>query len=412
MGFAGIRTLYDFQVKFIDETTAFVLFFTLIFLILVHTASRGSAISYLSLLVAAGAVLTHHYVGALVLIFVILWDLSEFEYQQIGRKRNMNCPFSRLSIIAGTIFIVMLFIVTPQFLGFLISVADINTSPSSEILDTPQGPDDSPRQGREGGGPDSGRSTASSGSDNPTVTHETKAISDGSVGTYAETDESAIESLIQTIIGYPFGFWQLLVANIILITILAIVVTTIPRWAIDTHPALTVSGVFGCILAVGYGYSVAFGPILPLDPSRYLLYMTAMLLIPTGYALQRIDFTIDSTTMFTTLVVLLIITQLTIVPPPVMYSNQAQTRIGEGHYSPAQFAASDWVSEYDGNQIVAWEDGLWRAKGIWNIGLDSDPSDCSVLRVWRQDAPPDYRQPSDIVVYSSGSMELYRCTKS
>lgn len=381
MGFAGVRTLYTFQVKFLDETTAFLLFFTLLFLLAVRSDSRSSSVSYLALLVASGAVLTHHYVGALVAFLLLLWDVSEREMFRVGRLRDLEWPFSRLTLVTVGILIIMFFIVSPQFLGFLISVADVSTSPSSETLETPQAPDPTPT-------PDSRESTS---------------------GTVDTSDNGG--GLLQTIQDFPVRFWKLLATNIVLIALLSIVVTTFRSWALDSHPALLVSGTFGCILALGYGFSVVFGPVIPLDPSRYLLYMTGLLLVPAGYALREGELSTDPNAVFSTLVVLLVLTQLIVVPSVVMYSDQGQTHVGEGHYSPSQFAASDWVSEYDGDQVVGWEGGAWSVNGIQQVRVGSADRDCSVLRVWRQDAPYDPRRPTDNVVYSSCQVDLYRCDK-
>jgi len=412
MGFAGVRTLYTFQVKFLDETTAFVLFFTLLFLLVVRSVSRTSAVSYLALLVASGAVLTHHYVGALVAFLLVLWDVSEREIFRVGRLRDLEWPFSRLTLVTGGILVLMIFLVTPQFLGFLVSVADVSTSPSSEVLETPQGPDatptpDTPQTSDPTPTPDTRESTP--GSDRPTAT-PTSRNGSGAAGTPGAVDASGQgDGLLQTIQNFPVRFWKLLATNIVLIALLSVVVTTFRSWALDSHPALLVSGIFGCILALGYGFSVAFGPIIPLDPSRYLLYMTGLLLVPAGHALRERELPVESNAIFSTLVVLLILTQLIVVPSVVMYSDQGQTHVGEGHYSPSQFAASDWLGEYGGDQVVGWESGVWRANGIERAEFGSTDGGCSVLRVWRQDEPQQNINTADTVLYDGGPVQLYQC---
>jgi len=400
MGFAGVRTLYAFEVKFVDESTAFVLFFTLLFLLVLRSDLDRPAVSYLALLVAVGAVLTHHYVGALVGFLLVFWDLRQFDLGSIELRRpsglrDLEWPFSRLTVATGLVFVTMFLLVAPQFVGFLASVADVSPSPSSETI--------------EESNPGDEVTPSSAGS---TATATPANVSEPSVGS---SEESGVldggNGFLQVVQDLPIRFWQLLAGNIVLLTILSLVVLRFRSWAIDSHPALLVSGVFGGLLALGYGYSVAFGPIIPLDPSRYLLYMTGLLLVPVGSALHEMDSPVGTTAVFSTLVVLLVITQLVTLPPAVLYSNQAQTQVGESHYSPSQFAAGDWVAEYDGGPVVGWERGLWAANGIDQLGFESSGPDCSVLRVWRQDAPYDPRQPTDNSVYTNGPVELFHCDR-
>lgn len=380
MGFAGVRTLYAFQIKFVDETPAFLLFFALLFLLGIRSSSRSSAVSYLALLVALGAVLNHHYVGALVCLLLIAWDLSGTGLPRPRGLPELRWPFSRLTLTSTVVFVAMFLVVAPQFVGFLASVADLSPSITSETIDSARPPGDG-----------------------------TTAASSGQTGPGGEPSGSPeIASTDRTI---PLRFWQLVAANVVLLAVLSVAVVRYRSWALESRPALLVAGVLGAVLALGYGYSVALGPVIPLDPSRYLLYMIGLLLVPAGFALERTDRARRPTAIFATLAVLVVVTQMSLVPPAVMYSSQEQTIVGEGHYSPSQFAAGEWVAEYDGTQVVGWERGLWIANGVDRLEFGAVDVDCSVLRVWRADAPTDPRRPTDSVVYSNGRLDLYRCTE-
>jgi hypothetical protein len=407
MGFAGVRTLYTFQVKFLDETPAFLLFFALLFLLAVRLSSRRSAVSYLALLAAVGAVVTHHYVGALVAGLLVLWDLSSFDLSRVEGLRNIEWPFSRLTVGTGVVFVVMFVVIAPQLVGFLISVADVSYSPSSDVLESSQTPTGTP----ESGGTANGTSESGGTSAGTPESGETPVGEPGSGEPSGGSQVSGGgDSILQSISGFPLRFWQLLLANIVLISLLSVVVATFRSWAIDAHRGLLVSGVFGGILALGYGYSVAFGPIIPLDPSRYLIYMTGLLLVPAGYALRDVNFSVSGSSLFAVIVVLVVLTQLALVPPGVMYSSQAHTTVDEDHYSPSQFAASDWVSAYGGDRVVGWERGLWTANGISSIQFGSTGVDCLVLRVWRQDAPQKSISTVDATLYDNGPVRLHRCS--
>jgi hypothetical protein len=380
MGFAGVRTLYTFETKFVDESTAFVLFFGLLLLLAFRATSRASSASTLAGLVAVAAVLTHHYVGALVALVLLLWDLTGVDPSRLDVRRLARTP-SRLTAVTGILFAIMVLVVSPGFLGFLGSVADVSPSPAVDVADTPVPSDDATPAGAGSGEGDTTPATTEPSGDG------------GSPGPLA---------------GIPLRLLQFVATNVVLLTLLSIVVVSGRSW-IRSRPGLAVCGAFGSLLAVGYGYSVAFGPVIPLDPSRYLLYMTGALLVPAGYALDRTNVPVDSTTAFSVLVVLLAVTQMVLVPASVMYSSQERTTIGEDHYSPSQFAAGEWVAEYDGDRVVGWEYGHWRASGVDRVAFESAEANCSLLHVWRADAPQSQSDVRDSVVYDNGNVELYYC---
>lgn len=367
MGFAGVRTLYTFEAKFVDESTAFVLFFSLLLFLALRSTARESSVSALAGLFAVAAVLTHHYVGALAAFLLVLWDLADVDSSRLD-VRILHRRLSGLTVVTILAFSVMVLAVAPGFVGFLGSVADV--SPSIDTGDAP------------------GPSNAAAPSEDAAPPTEDGG---GASGVF----ESVSLRLL-----------QLLAANLALVALLAVVVASFRTW-FRSSPAPVVCGAFGSVLAVGYGYSVAFGPVIPLDPSRYLLYMTAALLVVAGYAFDRTDLPVDSAAALSALVGLLVLTQLVLVPPAVVYSSQERSVVGEDHYSPSQLAASAWVAEYDGGPVAGWERHLWRINDVGYVSVAD--GNCSVLRVWRSDAPTAAPTPNESVVYDNGRMRLLRC---
>jgi len=385
MGFAGVRTLYTFQVKFIDETTAFVMFFALLVLLVIRADGRNrSMVSYLTLAIAIGAVLTHHYVGALVGLFLVLWDLSHVELNVPNRLNEVEIPISRVTVVTGVIFVAMFLVVAPQFIGFLTSVADFSPSIETDGIESPNV--ESPNT--------SGQNGPQSGSD----------------GDPSEENMTTSSNRSTTVTPHgPNRVRQLLIANVVIVGVLGIVLLGFRFWTIQSESAILAGGIFGCALTIGYAYSVTFGPILPLDPSRYLVYMVGLLLVSAGYVLERSRIVRYSNSMLVGAVSLIIITQMALVSPMVMYSNQSEASIGEDHYSLTQFAVGNWLAKYGGERVVGYERYLWRYNDIAIKEIDSSDFECGTHHVWRRGVPSAVLKPTHLLVYDSGSIKLYDC---
>jgi len=384
IGFAALHTIYTFQVKFVDETPAFVMIFALILVLIIRENVRSkSAVSYLALAMAIGAVLTHHYVGALVGLWLVLWDLNRTELTVPSRFRDIEFPISRLTSITALVFLVMFLVVAPQFLGFVASVADLSPSVKNEGSEgrTTLGPGD-------GGSAGQATSPTQDGSE---VSGSTGADRSTSVERYGE-----------------LRFWKLVLANVLLMAFFGLVVLGYRYWTIEFESALLTGGMFAGILAVGYGYSVAFGPVIPLDPSRYLVYFVALILALAGYILNRSKIT---TLAFPSIVALFVVIQLAILPPALIYTDQEETILGEDHASPSQFSAGEWVNEFDGASVVGWEGGHWTYNGIRQLTFSEAGGDCSPIRVARSDALGRPYRTTDAVFYDNGRMQLFMCTR-
>jgi len=203
--------------------------------------------------------------------------------------------------------------------------------------------------------------------------------------------------------------WRLIAANVVLGSLLSVVIYRFRSLPLSTDRRVLVSGIFGSILAGGYGLAVLFGPIVPLDPSRYLVYMIPTLFLAIGYVVDDLEIPFGAKRVFSGLVLAMIVTQMVIISPFVMYSDPIETSTGEDHYSASQLAGSDWAGTYAGRMIVAWEKGLWVANDIFRWKYGSQGDSCSLLHVWRQDAPYQYLRTDDSVVYDNGPMRLYYC---
>jgi hypothetical protein len=169
-----------------------------------------------------------------------------------------------------------------------------------------------------------------------------------------------------------------------------------------------VTGLFGAAMALGYGVSVIFGPIVPLDPSRYLVYMVPMLLTAIGLSIARDTSRVQVKQVLAVGVALLAVTQLLLVSPAVLYTDATEPTPDEEHFTASQFAASDWVASYGGDRVVGTERGVWLKNGVYRITRSAE-YDCSTLQSSRIDIEQSQPQPEDEVLYDNGVVGLYRC---
>jgi hypothetical protein len=161
-------------------------------------------------------------------------------------------------------------------------------------------------------------------------------------------------------------------------------------------------------MALGYGVSVIFGPIVPLDPSRYLVYMVPMLLTAIGLSIARSTSRVRIKQVLAVGVALLAITQLLLVSPAVLYTDATEPTPDEGHFTASQFAASDWVASYGGDRVVGTERGVWLKNGVYRLTRSAE-YDCRTLQSTRIDIEEGQPQPGDEVLYDNGVVGLYRC---
>jgi len=406
IGVVGIRTLVGFEMKFLDETVAATLFFVVVAVLAIQKDSSKSTSTFTAVvsLFAVTTILTHHYVGLLVTVLLCIWAVSQSTL--VGRfvpsieiRGRPDSSTQTAAVVASVAFVVVLLVVANSFVFWALGTVDVDIS-SGGVGDSVES---------EGAVPTTNTPTTSQ-SDISETEQGSPTTAKMEEGDSSETETGGPSDSVQSDARGAGGdglqrFVQLLLANVVILGLIGLVAVSYLQehsYARETI-ALTV---FTGILVGLYGWSVAFGRVIPLDPSRYLLFMIASILIICAIRLVRIDSRV-LVRAFSVLIVALVVTQLALLPPAVWYSDQSKTIVGEDHYSPSQFAASDWVAEYDGDRIVGWEDGVWVYNGIYMPSQVDKTSSCETLHVWRSDT--GYPRPTDSVMYDAGPVALYTC---
>ncbi|MGB9960686.1 hypothetical protein ACOZ32_00495 [Halobacterium sp. MBLA0001] len=172
----------------------------------------------------------------------------------------------------------------------------------------------------------------------------------------------------------------------------------------------------GIISSIYLGLLVV-GTIIPVDPIRFLIFLSATILPPALMAIFKLteSHTLESvsTILASFLICLFILTQISAIPPHVMQSDVETTVIGQGHYSNAQFQSSEWASKYHNGRIAGYEWGLWAAEEnefIDPIYVDNDDCGSTVL-VWRNDSHINDSSLSS-PIYTTGELDLINCENS
>ena len=397
MGLVGVRTLFTFQVKFVDESLAFALFFMLLLTLRLQT-SNGRRGRYLCYLFASTIAITHHYIGLLAVFLLVLWDLSDSTALRFAVEQH-RLPFSGVTALTGGLFAGMFLIVAPNFLIRLISNADFSladgASSPGEETSTPTPTDTSTPSGTpsiETSAPQTDTTPEPSGS---------TPMSDSSAD---PDDGSTPNPLVQ----YLRNRWQFIPTNLLLLSVLGAVIVGLRSLSARRDRWQVVTGLFGAVMALGYGVSVIFGPIVPLDPSRYLVYMVPMLLTAIGLSIAQSTSRVRVKQVLAVGVALLAITQLLLVSPAVLYTDPTEPTPDEEHFTASQFAASDWVASYGGDRVVGTERGVWLKNGVYRL-THSAEYDCRTLQSTRIDIEEGQPQPEDEVLYDNGVVGLYRC---
>jgi|GEM_PF-3489698 len=427
IGVVGIRTLVGFEMKFVDETVATTLFFVIVAILAIQgNISKSSRLfTPIVSLFAITAVLTHHYVGLLVTILLCIWAVSHstlidrfIPSTEIPGRPDPSTKTA--AVVASVAFVVVLLVVANSFVFSVLGTVDIDASSDgigdsvesgAEVPTTSvQTTDQSDTLESKSAPPTTEKTDQSGTSESEQGPPTTEKTNDGG---RSETTTTRPSGSRQSDAGGGADgggfqrFIRLLLANIVILGLIGLVAASYFREHSYDRPTIALSA-FTSILVGLYGWSVAFGRIIPLDPSRYLLFMASLILIICAIRLARIDSKVLAHA-FSILIVALVVTQLVLLPPVVWYSDQSETIVGEDHYSPSQFAASDWVSEYDGDRIIGWERGVWVYNGIYMTSKIDQTTSCETLHVWRSDT--NYPRPTESVLYDAGSVALYTCSR-
>jgi len=412
VGVVGIRTLVGFELKFLDESPAATLLFAMVAVLAIQRTNQGGSRPYTVLLslLAVVAVLSHHFAGLLVVVMLFVWTLSHS--QRAGRllasleeTGTASPAVKRTLVLASVAFAVLLFVVANAFVADVFQTAVATSSP------TQLGPDSGQLLTKQAAtvvasDPLSPAASATSDALTASAAAAPPPVSElGGTRTAPAVADSAGAGLGGEAVS---SFLRHGAANLVILGLFAFVAYSFLRHRSYSPEELALTG-FAALLAVPYGYSILFGRLIPLDPSRYLLFVGAPLILVGAMRLSRFDAP-ELTRAFTLLVVALAVTQLTLLPPAVWYSDQSETIVGEDHYSPAQFAASDWAADHDGNTVIGWEKGLWTASGIQMAPRGQPEASCDLLHVWRSDT--NRQRPPASTVYDAGSIALFKCERA
>ncbi|MFK5603920.1 hypothetical protein [Haloferax volcanii] len=358
MAFASLRSIYIFESKFVDEFLAIILFISILTVIFtIQNAKRKGVLLVLMILTIS---ITHHATAIFLLLLLILWILTpHLLSRSFVPERFQPCKINSrhqtgIYAIIGILTVWLLLTGNPEYSGYLISLVQ-------EAVTT-------------------GETARQSG------------------GFAAPTPN--IVALIARGAVIPIGIFCFLVAYRVI-------------------SAERLSGrelgwsIFAGVVGIIYGISLVGGDIIPLYSGRMLIYWAPALII---VALPGVKYLFPQRETLKKVLLLCLLfsfvaTQVTAIRPHAMYSDKSTTSMYEGHYTPAQFEASDWTSEYvTDNFIIGEERGLWNQSGTPFKYPYWSPDKCDVY-VWRIESGESLPRNRSIV-YSAGDIQLHTCTPS
>ena len=363
---AATRSYVQFQAKFVDETIAVVLFFSLIAVLAL--TGRDWRRSALVVLVVVALSLSHHATSAVGLLFIGCWALAgRIERLSVlpRRFRSVSEPSAvRLQqvVIVGMLIVGMFSFLAPMFAGRLVGIAV----------------------------------AALSGT---VVT--TAPVSDGSsAGLFTLSGLSLRQVLSRLALVFLALFALIDAAGVV------------SRYRVRQWEFGWIT--FAGIMSVIYLGTIVGGRLVPLDPIRLLVFLVPALIAPALVVVvrsgtsDRLPFaSVLRYTVAGVLVCAFIVTQIAAIPPHVLYSDPAVTTLGEGHATPAQFAASSWANDHTDAPIFGSEPAVWRARD--NEFRAASKEDCrDGLLAWRREGGIT-KPPRASAVYDGGKVALFTC---
>jgi len=363
IAFSSTRTLLLFETKFVDEPAALVSFFVLLFFTNKLLTTENMTISQLRvklviILISISIVLTHHAIGLMLILFLISSRvvLRITSIRNIPERFKLGSESWSFPISFGVIAVVS-FILTFVYGATNLTIKLV----PSFIASVSAG------SGGEVAGPSTG----------------------GSFRNVIASSATVVIGLLCLICAYGF-----------------LSKSKIKPWA-------TTWITFGGIIGLLYIISLLLGTFISLDPIRFLIILTPVLLASATYVMRGLplsDTTVNGSIFIQILLVLFIITQISAIGPGILYSDTTETTLGEGHYTPAQFEASSWVAEYGGGRIIGYEEGLWKSRDeniYFRHNFTYDGCD-EWLNVYRAESNEKFPFLGDIV-YDSSKISLYYC---
>lgn len=365
------NSLYLFDGKFVNEITAILLFFTTIFFLATNPKPIRQAIVLGPLLIVIA--LTHHVVSVVTAIFLLLWAAvpyvcvlgrSEWFDRIVPRGRRDISPLVALTMTF--LIAVVYLLIAPEFTEHFVSRAK-----------------------------------------NAIIHGETTSPNTG----VARDPENSHQVISRSVIGVLF------------LVVLINVSTFFSKRRLSTWEYTGL--VFGGLIGFVYTFTLVVGRIVPLDPIRLFIFFAPIIFsVAIGFLLGKKvsgffkTHWIGPSNFAIILIATFAITQVAFLPPHIMYSSPDEPTISEGHYTPAQHHASEWVAMYYQGEVVGWEPGLWVASGHANFTAFGHENftrysdieeDCDGIFVWRFEAPDTgVSGKTSQTIYSAGNISLHQ----
>lgn len=359
LSFASTRTLMMFETKFVDETLAVTLLGLAVATLLWDRNWRHSVIAFIAIF---GVGLTHHVISVMLMLVLISWwslpvvlgfrELPIPQRLQPVPNSDGGRPTGFFTALGGFAAAMVFLYWGDEFLRYTLGSVLISASTGS--------------------------------------TREVAGVASNAPKSRAILSSAALIVLIVFALIIAYGF----VSH-----------TRYPEWLLGWSAA---AGVIATIYAIFLFY----GSLVPLAPIR-LLIVLMILVQGAGFAIAFTEGiqVFDEHVVALVLVFLasgVVVTQLAAIPPHVLYSNPGETSLTEGHYTPQQWKASEFVSGYGSHEVAALEHGLWGANDVTTVRLTKGENQCDYIQVWRREA--HIRPPStQNLIYSAGDIRLSLC---
>jgi hypothetical protein len=378
MAVASTRTLVLFEVKFVDETIAVLLFFTAIVYLALTTHERRAVVGLAA--VIAALALTHHatsvFFGILLACMLGAGLIERVPLPGVLARRLYPQRGTPVGVgITGTVVVVfgvgaVFFFLAPQVTTELVHTAYGALFEGQQTA--------APVQSGGGGG-------ILSVSGVP----PRQLVSRAAILVFALM---AAVTALGVLTRYDAAYWEV-------------------GW-------VGAAGIF----AVLYFASLVGGRVVPLDPIRILLFLVATITPPTLSVVSRVRLPAKLSrlvserrgahlvrgTVAALIVTALILTQVAAFDPYVLYTNPDETVIGEGHHTSAQFGASQWTERHYSGAVLGAERSLWVAyDNNYRNPIHGEGACESLLTVWRPESG-DARPANVSVVFDSADVSLTR----
>lgn len=343
----GTKTFYLFEVKFIEEPLAMVIYFTIINLILL--AKHIPRFKYLLVISSIAVSLSHPTVAVVAILLLGAFAItrlgsvvpSRFKPRSIT-KYSVIYPI----IIASGMTILVLF--TGQSIAKLIFGAIFIGSSVPTSAPTPQWEISS-------------------------LTYTIFLILQAGLAVFV---------LSAYLSHYRFEHWQL-------------------SFSIHSAVMLLIYLLLGPVLI-----TITSAPI---DSSRVVLYYVPILILVFISIFKDLFPKEKNTVLMSVFLVIFLSSQVLSMPPHVLYSDPGHTTVGEGHYTQSQFQASSWVAQFSSDGVVGFERGLWESHN--NTYLQNQQGNCTNKLFVQRSGVLSHSNLAHSAIYDSGNnIKLYTCT--